>query len=179
MATECGTCMKPVYRVSLKKEQTCRGGFVALSTRSGSGTHVTAVIALSASGRKTPPVQGKKVMTRWFDLLPAESYDGHVLTENDWFPSNCVLKMSEKVSMTTTKSHILFGISICMCASFYRPPHRTCLVSTVASRGLDVSGLNCVDKTTVRFFRPRQIPRIFSNRLIKSVIRHLRELQEI
>ncbi len=42
-------------------------------------------------------------MTRRFDPLPAESYDGHVPTENDWFPSNGVLKMSEKVSMTSEK----------------------------------------------------------------------------
>ncbi len=43
--------------------QTHHGGFVSSSTRIRSGTHVTAVIAVSASGRKTPPffiVQGKK-----------------------------------------------------------------------------------------------------------------------
>ncbi len=40
-------------------------------------------------------------MTRWFDPLPDESYGGHVLTENNWFPSNSAVKMSEKGSMTS------------------------------------------------------------------------------
>ncbi len=65
--------------------QTHHGGFVESSTGSGSGTHGKAVIAVSASGRKTPPffiVQGKKVITRWFDPLPAKSCGGHVLAEN-------------------------------------------------------------------------------------------------
>ncbi len=51
--------------------------------------------ASTTSGRKIPPffiVQGKKVMTRWFDSLPAESYRAHVLTENNWFPPNRVVK---------------------------------------------------------------------------------------
>ncbi len=59
--------------------------------------------AAATSGRKTSPffiVQGKKVMARWFDPLPAESYGAHVLTENNWFPSNGAVKMSEKGSMT-------------------------------------------------------------------------------
>ncbi len=40
-------------------------------------------------------------MTRWCDPLPAESYGGHVLTENNWFPSNGVVKMSGEGSMTS------------------------------------------------------------------------------
>ncbi len=69
MPTECGTWMTPVYRVSREKRtkvfgssQTHHGGFVASSSGDESGTHVTAVIAVSASGRKTPPFfieQGK------------------------------------------------------------------------------------------------------------------------
>ncbi len=84
--------------------QTHQVGWLHHEPGSGSGTHVTDVTAVSASGRKTPPffiVQGTKVMIRWFDSLPAESYDGHVLTENNWLPSNGVVKMSEKVSMTS------------------------------------------------------------------------------
>ncbi len=46
-------------------------------------------------------VQRKKVMTRWFDPLRAEPYGAHVLTENNWFLSNGVVKMSEKGSMTS------------------------------------------------------------------------------
>ncbi len=47
-------------------------------------------------GAKTPSfftVQGKKVMTRWFDPLPGEYYGAHVLTENNWLPSYVAVKM--------------------------------------------------------------------------------------
>ncbi len=48
--------------------------------------------------KNTPVIYsaGKKVMTRWFEPLPAESYGAHIFTENNWFPSNGIMKMSEK-----------------------------------------------------------------------------------
>ncbi len=39
-------------------------------------------------------------MSAWFDPLPKESYGGHILTEQDWFPAEGVVKMSQKGSMT-------------------------------------------------------------------------------
>ncbi len=54
-------------------------------------------------GRKPPPffiVQGKKVMSDWFDPLPKESYGGHTLTEQDWFAAYGAVQISEKGSMT-------------------------------------------------------------------------------
>ncbi len=101
VSCEFGKLMK-VYVSS----ETHYGGCVTSSIGSGSGTHVTAVIAVSASGRKPPPffiVQGKKVMSAWFDPLPKESYGGHILTGQDWFPADGAVEMSEKWSMTREK----------------------------------------------------------------------------
>lgn len=53
------------------------GGFRASTTSSGTGRHVTAVIAVSASGKRCPPffiVQGKQVMSNWLDPLDSDTY---------------------------------------------------------------------------------------------------------
>lgn len=53
------------------------GGFKCVSTRKGPGKHITAVIAVSASGRIAPPfliVAGKNVMARWFIPLDKALY---------------------------------------------------------------------------------------------------------
>ncbi len=82
---------------------THHGGFVSSSATSGSGTHVTAVIAVSASGRKSSPffiVAGKQVMSAWFDPLSKEEFANHKLTALNWFPEDGVVKVTENGSMT-------------------------------------------------------------------------------
>lgn len=87
---------------------TDHGGCISQSTGSGEGRHVTAVIAVSASGHKAPPffiVQGKNVMRNWFLPLNSEVYTSFplemssLLTES-WFPSKGVVVCSENGSMT-------------------------------------------------------------------------------
>lgn len=74
---------------------------------SGSGKHVTAFIAASASGRVCPPffiVQDKNVMSNWFqplnsDLLRRVNGQSVVLPSSTWFPEDCVVFCTENGSM--------------------------------------------------------------------------------
>lgn len=83
-----------------------RGGSRAAA--GGSGRHVTAVVAASASGRVCPPffiVEGKNVMSSWFEPLDATQYKGLPVevrehtTRVGWFPKNGVVVCSENGSM--------------------------------------------------------------------------------
>ena len=68
--------------------------------------HITAVVAVSASGRKTPPifiVAGKNIMSSWFQPLSVEQIMGDTrlqwLTADDWFPRDAVVLMTENGSI--------------------------------------------------------------------------------
>ena len=76
---------------------------------SGTGVHVTCVVAVSASGLRCPPffiIQGKHPMSSWTDAIegkPGQILKSTVLerfTRENWFPHNGVKAMSEKGSMT-------------------------------------------------------------------------------
>lgn len=85
------------------------GGSRPAST--GTGRHVTAVVAASASGRVCPPfflVQGKQVISNWFQPLQAHMYSnangaliGNLISEG-WFPEGGVVLCTEKGSMDMT-----------------------------------------------------------------------------
>lgn len=78
--------------------QTNRGGF-RKSLKTGSGRHMTLVVAISASGRKAPPlfiIAGTNVMSSWFSNFTPEIFhyeDGspHWLACPDWFPEDGVV----------------------------------------------------------------------------------------
>lgn len=70
------------------------------------GKHITAVLAVSASGRKVPPVfiiSGKNVMKNWFHGLSHQQIGGDPrllwLTTNSWCPRDALILMSENGSM--------------------------------------------------------------------------------
>ncbi len=94
MATECGTLIKPVYRVSLEKEPMY---LVCWSLHHQTGVDSGPCKRHNRSRSipvKTIPffvVQGKTITTTVFDPLPVKSFDTHVLTEKAWFPSNAVV----------------------------------------------------------------------------------------
>lgn len=87
------------------------GGFSATSSTSGVDKHITAVVAVSASGRKSTPffiVAGQRHMSKWTDALlnttasssisPAlKQYDKYVKPE--WFPNDGFVKMTTNGSM--------------------------------------------------------------------------------
>lgn len=73
---------------------------------SGRSRHVTAVVAVSASGEKTPPfivVEGKNVMSNWFDPFSFEEASNNPafwwLTDKDWFPTKAVVMCTDNGSM--------------------------------------------------------------------------------
>lgn len=82
----------------------------------GSGRHVTAVVAASASGKVCPPVfiiQGKQVMSNWFQPLEMALYTRNTTTvidglnEKGWFPQDGVVVCTEKGSMECPSSLFL------------------------------------------------------------------------
>lgn len=71
-----------------------------------SSRHVTALVAVSASGRKTPPlfiVSGKRIMDSWFEPLKKFQVGNckqlQWLAAPKWFPEDSVILMSKKGSM--------------------------------------------------------------------------------
>lgn len=70
------------------------------------GKHVTALVPISASGRRAPPVfivTGKNIMSNWFHPLAAQQsgVDEHQLwlTQKNWFPDDALFLMTESGSM--------------------------------------------------------------------------------
>lgn len=71
-----------------------------------SNKHVTALVAVSASGRRAPPlfiVSGKRIMESWFEPLDAfqvgDCKQLQWLSVPNWFPQDAVILMSENGSM--------------------------------------------------------------------------------
>lgn len=79
--------------------------------RYGPSKHITAAVAVSASGRKAPPffiVAGQRVMSNWISPLGnmEEEKGGHSYYSicdkyyhEGWFPKDGIIKMSENGSM--------------------------------------------------------------------------------
>ena len=95
---------KSVYRPA----DSHHGGFVAIKKKhEDDGSHVTVVLAVSASGKKASPfliAEGKRNMSNWYCKLEKEEYklsSGRLsmLTEDGWFPSDACVVMVEKGSM--------------------------------------------------------------------------------
>eukprot|EP00171_Calliarthron_tuberculosum_P004125 IDg4125t1 len=68
--------------------------------------HITAVVLISAFGRKVPPlfiIAGKNIMSGWFYPLNAEQVRNdqrpRSLSESDWFPGDGFILISENGSM--------------------------------------------------------------------------------
>lgn len=84
------------------------GGFKSQSIGSGEGRHVTAVVAVSATGHKAPPffiLQGKRVMSNWLSHQDADVYQDlppslSSLLKKEWFPGKGVIVCTENGSMT-------------------------------------------------------------------------------
>ena len=84
-------------------------GFQNSPASSGTGGHVTAVLASSASSKTTPPffiVAGKHHMLSWTDVAPPQTHKElstsflERFTRPRWFPNDGVIICSEKGSMT-------------------------------------------------------------------------------
>ncbi len=109
-------------------------------------------------------------MTTRFDPLAAESYGGHVLTENSWFPSNGVVKMSEKGSMT---SDIIssFIRHLDMYVRQFLPDTTSYLLSLDGHKSsIGCEWLELCRRNNCEVFQAPE------NSAISSVIRHSREL---
>ena len=68
--------------------------------------HITAVVAVSSSGRKTPPffiITGKRMMCNWFHPVNGSFHSidplCHKFINSDWFPSDAVVKVTENCYM--------------------------------------------------------------------------------
>ena len=86
---------------------THHGGFRSISSNR-SNKHITAVVAVFASGRKTPPffiMTGKNLMSSWFqpltkDEFPSrESKELQWLTRDSWIPDDAFVLTYENGSM--------------------------------------------------------------------------------
>lgn len=85
------------------------GGFRGSSTAYGICKHITAVVAVSASGLIAPPffiIAGKKLSQRWWAPVKGTLKNGHCVagicsrfTKPNWFPHTGVIKLTENGSM--------------------------------------------------------------------------------
>lgn len=85
------------------------GGFKKCKTLYSSNKHISALVAVSAAGHKTPPffiIQGKKINVAWFNAVPGSAKKGGKLgicskfLREGWFPAKtAVIKMSTNGSM--------------------------------------------------------------------------------
>ena len=85
-------------------------GYKSSSGNSGSGVHVTAVVATSASGLMVPPffiIAGKNYMENWTSVVTDEIGNllkvtpSELFTRKGWFPDDGVIVCSERGSMTS------------------------------------------------------------------------------
>lgn len=104
---EVGICCERGRKVRVFTSATAQCSNRTGSSDSGTGPHITMVMAISASGRKAPPfliVKGKNIMSAWFapiPLHPSKASEGiQRFCRPGWMPQDACIVTSENGSMT-------------------------------------------------------------------------------
>lgn len=106
-------CTKGTCKKTFTSSSSHHGGSRGSSSTNGMNKQITAVVAISASGRMTPPffiVAGKRALTKWFGPVTGRVHTAEKEIEkfikqreegggSHWFPKDGVIKVTENGSM--------------------------------------------------------------------------------